>query len=711
MILPVVAVLVGAIVTVIVSLDQMSDAVDRIEEKTTARSVEAAIKVTLRRIGDTHRDYTHWDDAVRNLYGGVQQDFVEENFVVSTADPVFFDTAILIDENGRDLFAYRLGEPLNENASQIYGPQALAALLDGLPRDGTGYGVHTGIVSTRFGLASVAVGPVVPVSADYAPRPAAARFVVVSHLLDRDAVARLGEDYLIDDLHLVDPAVDLPLAVRIHDPTGAVVGALAWSPPVIGEQAHANVGPIVLAMLALVSLTVIGLMAIAMRSLGEIQRREAEARYAATHDSLTGLPNRRALVDEIGKALEDKRRGGPPIAVTYLDLDGFKAVNDAYGHETGDRLLNEVAAGFRSVVGPSMLARIGGDEFAVVVCDENATKIACDLGRRLIGVMAKPFDIDGRVILLGTSVGVSAADSFNPNAEELLRRADVAMCQGKQQGPNRMFVYDPMIDTVRHERLEVAGDLRSALRSGDIKLLYQPFVDADSREIVGVEALSRWNRRIFGVVPPSTFVAIAEETGLINELGEWTLRRACTDALAWDGVKLSVNVSPAQFRNPGFEAVLRRVLDETGFPAGRLEVEITETYIIVQPDLARRAIEGIRGLGVSVALDDFGTGFSSIGYLRNFAFDKLKLDQSLIAGIATDRRGRRLVEATISLAEALELDVTAEGVESEAEAKLLQLAGCRLLQGFHFSRPCSADDIAVLLAHPRSSTAAVALRA
>ncbi|KAB2866947.1 MAG: EAL domain-containing protein, partial [Bauldia sp.] len=322
-----------------------------------------------------------------------------------------------------------------------------------------------------------------------------------------------------------------------------------------------------------------------------------------------------------------------------------------------------------------------------------------------------PFDIDGRVILLGTSVGVSAADSFNPNAEELLRRADVAMCQGKQQGPNRMFVYDPMIDTVRHERLEVAGDLRSALRSGDIKLLYQPFVDADSREIVGVEALSRWNRRIFGVVPPSTFVAIAEETGLINELGEWTLRRACTDALAWDGVKLSVNVSPAQFRNPGFEAVLRRVLDETGFPAGRLEVEITETYIIVQPDLARRAIEGIRGLGVSVALDDFGTGFSSIGYLRNFAFDKLKLDQSLIAGIATDRRGRRLVEATISLAEALELDVTAEGVESEAEAKLLQLAGCRLLQGFHFSRPCSADDIAVLLAHPRSSTAAVALRA
>jgi diguanylate cyclase (GGDEF)-like protein len=696
-ILPVVAVLVGALATVVVSLNEMADAVNRIEETTTARSVEAALAVTLRRIGDTHRDYAQWDDAVRNLYGDVDKDFVRENYIVSTANPVFFDTVILIDENGREIFGYRNGMAMSLPALPIYQPKAIATLLDGLPRDGTTYAVHTGIISTRFGLAAVAVGPVVPASDEYGPRPERSRFILISRRFDDEAIARLGADYLIDRLHLVN-ADEVPVpAVPITDPAGTVVGRLAWSPPATGAEAHASVGPVVFGMLALVSLVVIVLAAVAMRSLGEIERREAEARHAATHDGLTGLPNRTALVEEIGRALEDKRGGGRSVAVVYLDLDGFKAVNDAYGHETGDRLLKEVTAAFKPVVGPAVLARIGGDEFAAVVRGENATRLACDLGWRLISAMSQPFDMDGRMIPLGTSVGVSAADAVNPTAEELLRRADVAMYQAKQQGPNRMFVYDPLIDTVRHERIEIAGELRKALTSDGLDVLYQPFVDATSRDIVGVEALLRWTRPLYGAVPPATFVAIAEETGLINELGEWMLKRACADALAWSGLKLSVNVSPAQFRNPGFETLLRRVLDSTGFPAGRLEVEITETYIIVQPELARRAIDGIRSLGVSIALDDFGTGFSSIGYLRNFAFDKLKLDQSLVAGIAVDRRVRRLVEATISVAQALDLEVTAEGVESEAEAKLLQLAGCQFLQGFHFGKACKAEEMTGLL--------------
>jgi len=698
-ILPVVAVLVGALATVIISLNEMADAVNRIEETTTARSVEAALKVTLRRIGDTHRDYSQWDDAVRNLYGDVDKDFVRENFVASTADPVFFDTAILIDENGREIFGYRNGMEMSLPAITIYQPKAVAALFNGLPHDGITYEVHTGIVSTRFGLAAVAVGPVVAASDEYGPHPERSRYILISRLLDTQAITRLGEDYLIADLHLVSPAEVPVRAVPVRDPAGAVVGRLTWSPPAIGEEAHASVGPVVIAMLALVSLVVLGLAAVAMRSLDEIQRREAAARHAATHDGLTGLPNRTALVEEIGRALEDKRGGGPSVAIVYLDLDGFKAVNDAYGHETGDCLLKEVTAAFRPVVGEAVLARIGGDEFAAVVRGDNAARLACDLGWRLISAMSKPFDMDGRMIPLGTSVGVSTADAVNPTAEELLRRADVAMYQAKQQGPNRMFVYDPLIDTVRHERIEIAGELRKALTADGLDILYQPVVDAVSREVVGAEALLRWTRPLYGAVPPATFIAIAEETGLISELGEWMLMRACTDALAWSGLKLSVNVSPAQFRNPGFESLLRRVLEATGFPATRLEVEITETYIIVQPELARRAIDGIRGLGVSMALDDFGTGFSSIGYLRNFAFDKLKLDQSLVAGISVDRRVRRLVEATISVAKALDLEVTAEGVESEAEAKLLQVAGCQYLQGFHFGKPSTVVEMTRLLDH------------
>ena len=220
----------------------------------------------------------------------------------------------------------------------------------------------------------------------------------------------------------------------------------------------------------------------------------------------------------------------------------------------------------------------------------------------------------------------------------MLRRADVAMYQAKQQGPNRLFVYDALIDTIRHERLEIADDLRRALKADDLSVVYQPVLDANSRQVVGVEALLRWTRPQFGPVAPALFVAVAEETGLINELGAWTLRRACRDALAWPNLHLSVNVSPAQFRNPNFEIHLAGILAEIGFPAARLEIEITESYFIAHSDQAKKAIDAVRALGVAVALDDFGTGYSSIGYLRSFAFDKVKLDRSMLTGIVDDQR-------------------------------------------------------------------------
>jgi EAL domain-containing protein (putative c-di-GMP-specific phosphodiesterase class I) len=324
-------------------------------------------------------------------------------------------------------------------------------------------------------------------------------------------------------------------------------------------------------------------------------------------------------------------------------------------------------------------------------------KVACDLGWRLISFVSDPFEIDGRMISVGTSVGVAIADSADPSAEELLRRADVAMYQAKQQGPNRLFVYDALIDTIRHERLEIADDLRRALREDKLDLVYQPVFDARTRAVVGVEALLRWNRPLFGPMPPSVFVPIAEQSGLIDELGNWTIRRACSDGVAWPSIKVSVNVSPAQFRNPNFDGLVTDVLHSTGFPAGRLELEVTESYFIVNPDQARRAIDTIRALGIAVALDDFGTGYSSIGYLRSFNFDKLKLDRSLIIGLASDERVERLVRATVALAEALDLTVTAEGVETEEEADLLRNAGCAQFQGFFFAKPVPAAAISELL--------------
>ncbi len=695
-VVPAVAVLVGALAVVVISLSEMSDEVNRIEDRLTARSAEAALRVTIRRLEETHRDYAEWDDAVRNAYGDVNQAFMTETFATSTIDAVFFDTAILLDEVGGVRFAVHKGDTLDAPPSEVFGG-SLPAMTRDLVRDGLTYDVNTGVLATRWGLAIVAAGAVVPFTKDFEPRPERSRILILGKIFDAAVVSRLSEDFLIPDLHLIGLESRGEHTLDVVDPGGKVVGALAWSPPSLGNQAHAQVSPTVFMMLALVGLTMAFLIAIALRGVREVERREAAARHAATNDELSGLPNRAALVAALDRATEARRADRTPVAVVYLDLDGFKEVNDAFGHHAGDRLLQEVARGFRERSNGHLLARVGGDEFAVVVTGPAAVKIACDLGWRLISFVSDPFEIDGRMISVGTSVGVAVADSGDPSAEELLRRADVAMYQAKQQGPNRVFVYDAVIDTIRHERLEIADDLRRALREDKLDLVYQPVFDAETRAVVGVEALLRWNRPLFGPMPPSVFVPIAEQSGLIDELGGWTIRRACADGMAWPSVKVSVNVSPAQFRNPNFDALVAEILQATGFPAGRLELEVTESYFIVNPDQARRAIDTIRALGIAVSLDDFGTGYSSIGYLRSFNFDKLKLDRSMIVGLADDERVHRLVKATVALAEALDLTVTAEGVETEEEADLLRNAGCAEFQGFFFAKPVGAAAISELL--------------
>jgi diguanylate cyclase (GGDEF)-like protein len=700
--LPAILILLATFATVIVSLGKMAGEVNRIESTLTGRSATAAVQSILRRLGESHNDYAQWDDAVRNLYGRVNMSFVKENIVSSTATPVLFDTFYLIDENGNEILGYRNGEAVTVAPVEAFG-SSLASMIADLPKDGVTYAVKTGLVRGAWGLAAIAVGPIVPVYADFQNPPQRSRYLVIGQAFDGPAVDRLSEDFVIDGLRLVAPTASEPLKVDLTDLNGTVIGALAWSPARLGSEAHARVSPTVLTMLLLVGMTMAFLIVFALRGWKEVQKRELQARQAATHDTLTGLPNRAAFVQSLDEAIARKRRTGTALAIVYLDLDGFKEVNDAYGHETGDELLRHIARGFRTFCGDSMLARVDGDEFAVLVSDAHATRVAPELGRRLIHYLAQPFDMEGRVIVVGTSVGIAIAEANDLSGEELLRRSDVAMYQAKRQGPNRVFVYHSSIDTVRHERLEIAADLRKAIQSNGLDLAYQAVFDAGTREIVAVEALLRWTRPVHGPLPSSLFVPIAEETGLIDELGAWMLRRACRDAVAWPGIRLSVNVSPAQLRNPSFEIIVSHILAETGFPVSRLELEVTESYFAAHPEHARKAIDAIRNLGVTVALDDFGNGYSSIGYLRNFNFSKVKLDRSLIAGIATDPRAQRLVQATIAVADALDLRVAADGVEIEEEAVILRLAGCREFQGFFFSRPCSAAEFAARLAaekHP-----------
>jgi len=415
-------------------------------------------------------------------------------------------------------------------------------------------------------------------------------------------------------------------------------------------------------------------------------------------DTLCLLPNRRALHIDA----ERKADLGQELAVALIDLDGFKLINDHYGHVTGDELLRVCADILRDVCGAEAHCyRLGGDEFAITMSGPLAGTILEGICRALLERLTKPIMIESRRLAIGASIGLArstGADGYG--SSELLRQADVAMYASKRGGKMRCTWYTREFDRNREAVQQIDGELRKALASEDFHLLYQPLVGARSGRVVAVEALLRWNRAEGKPMEPGVFIPIAEESGLINAIGLWVLRKACTDALAWPGIKLSVNISAAQLRDVGFPVQLGQILEETGFPPERLELEITETCLVIDPVLAERSLDLIRGFGVNVALDDFGTGYASIGFLRQFRFEKLKLDRSLVAQAGEDDGCRAMMLSSITVARALKMDVTAEGVETEAQAAMARAAGCDQIQGWLYFTPLPAGDIAQHLEKP-----------
>jgi diguanylate cyclase (GGDEF)-like protein len=412
-------------------------------------------------------------------------------------------------------------------------------------------------------------------------------------------------------------------------------------------------------------------------------------------DSLSNVPNRRALHIDIQTHASPEDE----IAVAMIDLDGFKAVNDQYGHTVGDRLIKGCAALMGDICGSDARHyRLGGDEFSIVVMGPLAANILEGICRKLLLRLHSPIMIDDRPIKLGASIGLARGTGNHVlGSSELLRRSDVAMYVSKDLGKGRCTWFKEEFDQRREETKQIEADLRTAMDREEFHLAYQPLVDAKTSEIVAVEALLRWDRPDGLRIGPDAFIPIAEESGLIGPLGLWVLQQACTDAMRWDGVKLSVNVSAAQLRNPEFPVQLGQILEETGFPASRLELEITETYLVGDPTVAGRSLETIRSFGVDVVLDDFGTGYASIGFLRKFRFEKLKLDRSLVVESSTDMGSRAMLISSIAVARAMDMDVTAEGIETEAQADMARAAGCDQMQGWLYSKAIPADDIDRLL--------------
>jgi diguanylate cyclase len=485
---------------------------------------------------------------------------------------------------------------------------------------------------------------------------------------------------------------------ELYDETGRPLARFAWTPKRPGAEIIRNVMPflgIALAAFVLLTSLVVRYM---RRTEATIAAGEDQMRHLAMHDALSGLPNRAFFGERLADLIQEVRRTGHTAAVLSIDLDRFKEVNDTLGHLIGDALIRTVGQRLaRLLRGSDLVARLGGDEFAVITPDVGELGDLDTLADRIINALRAPYAVMGHTLNIGASIGITSITRETGEVADIMRRADVALYRAKNEGRNRACIYDADMDADLRERKEMERDLKDAIEYNDLMIAYQPLVGPTGETVVGVEALCRWHHPTRGEIPPVKFIPVAEHSELIIPLGEWVLRQACLEAKAWPAVTLAVNVSPLQFRRPDFVKVVARILDETGFPPERLELELTESTLVGNVEEAGTAMRELKALGVQFALDDFGTGYSSLLYLRTFPFDKLKIDRSFVRNIESAADSAAIVHAVVSLGRGLGMKVTAEGVETAEQHLFLRAAGVHSLQGFRFGRPGTALDITARL--------------
>jgi diguanylate cyclase (GGDEF)-like protein len=430
------------------------------------------------------------------------------------------------------------------------------------------------------------------------------------------------------------------------------------------------------------------------KEIAERERSQAEVEFLAHHDSLTGLANRMLLRHQLHQTIARAAERNEAVAILFIDLDGFKGINDTLGHSMGDALLKCVAARLSgSIREQDKVARLGGDEFAVIQTEAEQPKGAARLASRLIHLLGEPYSVDGNQLSIGASIGIAVAgDESEP--EELLKRADLAMYRAKADGRGTYRFFEADMDAAAQRRRAMEGDLRAARIKNDFHIYYQPLVDLRTRHVTCLEALLRWQHPQKGLISPSQFIGLAEEIGLIIPLGEWVLQRACTDATSWPAeIKVAVNLSPVQFKYGGLANAVRSALADSGLPPNRLELEITESVLLEKTESSLSTLRELRELGVAISMDDFGTGYSSLSYLRSFRFDKVKIDRSFITDLTKGQDSLAIVRAIAELGRSFGMITVAEGVETEEQLRCLEQEGCGQVQGYFLSRPEPASEV------------------
>lgn len=656
-------------------------------------------------------NYAKWGEAYKHLHMTVDKAWADEQRNVGPIpyELYGYNGVLVIDAKDQTRYAVIDGKPSMMQASDWLEGDLSALVADTRlstqENDGLVRAFKVGGVPAL--VAAATISPASDPMIEPVPGPMSVMMFVT--ILDPAKLTHLSDTYGL-------PTISVSSGPREGYDQMPLLGStieLGWVPPKPGMDLLQKTLPlfisgvlvlaVVLAMLVRYALTSARQIDDQLEALHASQRElsssEQRFRQLSLHDSLTGLSNRLRLHQFLDEHLG--RASPTPLTVLSLDLDRFKPINDALGHAIGDRVLQEVAQRLRSHASPNgLVARLGGDEFIVVLVGETGRDDIVERCGQLIDDLCRPLEVEGQTVFIGTSIGIAQAPKDARSAAELLSTGDIALYQAKGAGRNTWCFYDDGMKTLLVARRQLEQELRQALQDGQLRLHYQPRYATLGGSLRSFEALVRWQHPERGLLPPDTFIGLAEETGLIQPLGQWVLNTACREAMTWpEGIGLSVNLSPGQLaENEDVVAMVMEALRSSGLPASRLELEITERVLLDHAHAALATLTALRALGVRLSLDDFGTGFSSLAYLRKYPLDGIKIDRSFISHMTERGNDQAIVQAMIDLGRSLGMTVTAEGVETREQLECLQRHPCDEVQGFHFSRAVPSEELAALFA-------------
>ncbi len=741
---PVLMLALGLTIFAFSALRSAAGQADRVSAERQEQEVNLAVNAALDELAQSQAGVAIWTPLVLELRKPQPNwTWVDDN-VGTWLNYVFsHDADIILNPADQPIYAVREGARAAPGSFAEYAAAA-KPLIDAvrsrvqsapspherLPGYSTGSGstvrtspqaIHaTDLVTIGARPAAMSVMRIIPDEKATPATPGHEPLIVSVRYLDTGFTRNLAKVQLVSGAHIHRSA---PLGSDEHaqplvSSRGQRVGYLVWQPDRPGRAVWSSMAPsagialaALLAALGVLLFSVARLMrrdAISIQQLEsahlQLQAKEAQAHHLAYHDTLTGLPNR-ALFNAVVDQKVGHSTGGTAWAVMLVDLDRFKQVNDTLGHLGGDQLLQQVSTRLKALLGPSdIIARLGGDEFAILLDDRSCDQAFEQIAGSMVEAIRESFAVLGTNVHIGASIGIASSPTSSNDGSELLRMADIAMYRAKAEGRDsyRFFTED-MDDSVKMRR-GLDQDLRQALLSGqELVVHYQPQMDAAGLSVIGLEALLRWDHPVRGWLPPDAFIPIAEETGLIRDLGEFVLRNACEVARAWPALSVAVNLSPVQFRSRDLADQVIAIVQQSGARPSQIELEVTESILLDNDEVVRTTLTDLRRVGFRIALDDFGTGYSSLSYLSKFEVDKIKIDRSFISRLDEADDAAAIIHAVVRLGHAMGLSVSAEGVETGSQRAFLESAGCNELQGFLFSAAVSAAALAPLMQRSREA--------